>query len=123
MIALDGALQLFIDGHDFALPPHEPFAFRGESTVRAVVRSGPAHDLNVMTRRAEFAHDVEIVTKREVFLVDDDELVFAYVIAGEARVAGASCATGETVYLDGEERFEVEPAPNGSVCVTRITPR
>ena len=124
IVSLDGgAVRLTIDGIDVVLARCEPLAFTGESKVHATLDGAPARDLNVMTQRASYAHDVEIVATPSVFLTDEDELVFAYVMRGEATVGGIACASGDTVYLDGEERVEIAPAGDAIVCVARITPR
>ncbi len=124
IVALDGgAVALSVDGIAVALERHEPFAFRGESKVEATLDGPPARDLNVMTRRVSFSHDVEIVSIPTVFLLDDDELVFVYVLEGRATVGNVTCEAGETLYLDGEERIDVRPDADAALCVTRITPR
>lgn len=123
IVALEGAIRLSVDGIEVELRRHEPFEFRGESKVEASLLAGSVRDLNVMTRRSSFAHDVDVVSTRSVFLVDDDELIFVYVMEGSATVAHVACAAGETVYLDGEERLEVVPEPGATLCVARVTPR
>ncbi|HET9030996.1 MAG TPA: HutD family protein [Candidatus Aquilonibacter sp.] len=122
IVALDTGVRLTVDGETVELAAHEPFAFRGEAAVRADVTS-PSRDLNAMTLRAEYAHDVEIVTAPQRFLVDDDELLCCYVLAGSATIADTHCVQGETLYLDSVERFDVQPAAGGAVCVIHITPR
>ena len=122
IVALDGSVRLNVDGKDVELRSHEPFDFRGESAVTADV-SSPSRDLNAMTMRAMYAHDVEIVTHAQRYLVDDDELLFCYVLQGNARVADTDCREGETVYLDSVERFDVVPGDRSAVCVIHITPR
>jgi environmental stress-induced protein Ves len=116
-------IELTVDGEITTLRPCEPFAFRGESTTTCRLTGGAARDLNVMTRRDEYAHDVEIVTELQRFVVDEDELVFAHAIDGSAVIAGTACTTGDTLYLDGAERFDVAPDAGAHVCVVRITPR
>lgn len=121
IVALEGDVRLTIDGTPVDLKPFEPFDFRGESNVECTV-SAVAHDFNVMTLRSEYAHDVDIVRAPARFVVDDDEIVFAYAMTGSARVAGGDIASGETAYLDGIESFDVTPADGGAVCLVRITP-
>jgi environmental stress-induced protein Ves len=123
IVALDPGVRLTVDGVDVELNQHEPYDFRGESKVDARVVGGPSRDLNVMTRRAQFAHDAAIVRSPQRFLVDDDELIFAYVLTGQAKIAETECAAGETMYLDSAERFDVHPSDNSAVCVIHITPR
>lgn len=122
IVALDDGVRLNVDGSDVALVQFEPFAFRGESAVSASVTAS-SRDLNAMTMRAQFAHDVEVVRSAQRFLVDDDELLFAYVLTGTATVSETRCAAGETVYLDSVERFDVTPDADSAVCVIHITPR
>lgn len=122
IVALDDGVRLVVDGEEIELRRHEPFAFRGESTVQAHV-TGRTQDVNVMTQRAEFTHDVEILRTAQRYLVDDDELVFAYVLCGEAKVEDLQCAAGETAYLDELERFDIVPGADSAVCVIHITPR
>jgi environmental stress-induced protein Ves len=122
IVALDERVTLTIDGVDVPLRLHEPFDFRGESTVEAHV-GATARDLNVMTLRTDFAHDVEILRTPQRYLVDEDELVFAYVLCGEATVSDLHCTAGETAYLDEVERFDIVPAADSAVCVIHITPR
>lgn len=123
IVALDEGVTLSVDGVDVTLLRYEPFDFDGESSVEARVSASPARDLNVMTLRKEFAHDVEILRTPQRYLVDDDELVFAYVLRGEATVSDTRCAEGETAYLEELERFDIVPAPDSAVCVIHITPR
>jgi uncharacterized protein len=124
IVALEGGVRLSVDGTETDLQPFEPFTFRGESSVHAHVAAGPARDLNAMTLRAQYAHDVEIVQSAQRFLVDDDELLFAYVLRGTATVDATRCREGETVYLDSVERFDVTPeTPDSRVCVIHVTPR
>ncbi len=124
IVALDGgSVELSIDDETVLLRRHEPYDFRGEAAVTCRLHGGAARDLNVMTKRSAFAHDVEVITSAQRFLVDDDELIFAYVLAGDATVADAVCTVGETVYVDGIERFDVTPSHGGVICLTRITPR
>ena len=75
-----------------------------------------------MTMRNEYTHDLEIVRAKTRFVVDDDELVFGYVLAGEAMLHDALARPGETVYLDGIESFDVMPSDGGAVALLRITP-
>ncbi len=123
IVALDGGVTLTVDGSELTLRQHEPFDFRGESTVEARITTGTARDLNVMTLRTEFAHDVEVLRTPRRYLVDEDELVFAYMLCGEATVHDVHCAAGETAYLDEVERFDIVPAAESAVCVIHITPR
>lgn len=124
ILALDGGpVRLAVDGIEVDLAPHEPFDFRGESSVNAKLLDAAARDFNVMTRRDEFAHDVDIVSSPEVFVVDDDELVFVYIVEGRAAINGQTCAAGQTAYLDSIERVELRPEADAILCVTRITPR
>ncbi len=123
IVALDEGVTLSVEGSDIELRRHRPFEFRGESKVDARIGGAAARDLNVMTLRTEFAHDVEVVTAPQRYLVDDDELLFAYVLRGDAVVCDVECAAGETVYLDEVERFDVIPGPNSAVCVIHVTPR
>lgn len=123
IVALDEGVTLNVDGHEEHLRLHEPFDFRGEAKVHAHVSVSAARDLNVMTLRDEFAHDVEVVTTPQRYLVDEDELLFAYVLRGDAVVSDLQCAAGETAYLDEVERFDVIPGPDSAVCVVHITPR
>ena len=122
IVALDEGVSLTVDGVDVELRPHEPFDFRGESAVSARV-SSPARDLNAMTMRALYAHDVEILTSSRRYLIDDDELVFVYVLRGSAIVNGTPCEQNETIYLDSVERFDVAPGDESAVCVIHVTPR
>lgn len=121
IVALDGNVQLTIDGILVGLTPFEPLDFRGESKVDCAV-SAVAHDFNVMTLRSEYAHDVDIVRAPARFVIDDDEIVFGYVLSGSARIAETHVESGETAYLDGVETFNVTPADGGAVCLVRITP-
>ena len=123
IVALDDGVTLTVDGNEVHLQRHEPFEFRGESIVGAHVAQGPTQDLNVMTLRSEFAHDVEVLTEARRYLVDQDELLFAYVLCGDAVVSGIACAAGETTYLDEVERFDVVPGADSAVCVVHVTPR
>lgn len=75
-----------------------------------------------MTMRSEYAHDVETVRAKTRFVVDDDEMVFAYVLHGQAHIHDVIVNAGETAYLDGIESFDVAPADGGAVCLVRITP-
>lgn len=122
IVALDSGVTLSVDGAETALHQYEPFAFRGESAVGARVASA-SRDLNAMTLRAEYAHDVEVVRERQRFLVDDDELLFVYVLQGTATINELRCGQGETAYLDSVERFDVAPGDDSAVCVIHITPR
>lgn len=121
IVALDGSVTLTIDGASVALAQYEPYDFRGESKVDCAV-GAVSRDFNVMTMRAECAHDVEIVRAKSRFVIDDDELVFGYVLHGQARIHDATAQAGETVYLDSVESFDVAPADGGAVCLVRITP-
>ena len=99
-----------------------PFAFLGETQVTCAIEGESARDFNVMTLRTEYAHDVEVVRAGARFVVDDDELVFGYVLAGVARVHETTVHAGETVYLDGVESFDVHPWEESAVALVRITP-
>lgn len=123
IVALNEGVTLTVDGAEVPLRLYEPFDFRGESKVDARVSGAGARDLNVMTRRAQFAHDVEVITTARRYLVDEDELLFAYVLRGTTTVLDVQCAEGETAYLDAIERFDVVPNPDSAVCVIHITPR
>ena len=123
IVALDGTIELTIDGESHLLAPHAPLSFAGEATASCRVHGGPAHDLNVMTARAHAAHDVEIVTGRSIFLVDDDELVFIYALDGAVSADGLACAAGETLAAENVERIAIETDPGAHACVVRITPR
>ncbi|MBV8638195.1 MAG: HutD family protein [Candidatus Eremiobacteraeota bacterium] len=122
IVALDDGVTLTVDGNDVPLRRHEPCEFRGEAAVEAHV-TATARDFNVMTLRGAFAHNVEVVTTPQRYLVDEDELLFAYVLCGEATVFDLHCAEGETAYLDAVERFDVIPGADSAVCVIHITPR
>ena len=122
IVALAEGVTLSLNGEDVALQLHEPFEFRGESAVDARIANA-SRDLNVMTRRDEFAHDVEVVTTPRRYLVDDDEFIFAYILRGVATVLEIQAASGETVYMNAVERFDVAPGPDSAVCVIHITPR
>jgi environmental stress-induced protein Ves len=121
IVALDGSVTLTVDGASVPLPQYEPYDFRGEAKVDCAVDS-VSRDFNVMTMRAECAHDVEIVHAKSRFVIDDDEIVFGYVLHGQARIHDATAAAGETVYLDSVESFDVAPADGSAVCLVRITP-
>lgn len=97
--------------------------FRGESKVSCRLTGGPARDFNVMTQRKAYSHDVSVVMSPQRFVLDEDELVFAFAAAGTAEVGGEHCAEGSTVAIEAEERVDVAPAGGGCVCVVRITPR
>ena len=123
IVALDEGVTLIVDGVEVPLRLNEPYDFWGEAAVDAHISVASARDLNVMTLRAEFAHDVEVVTTPHRYLVDEDELLFAYVLHGEATVCDLRCGAGETAYLGEVERFDVVPSADSAVCVIHITPR
>ncbi len=123
IVALDEGVRLTVDGTAVDLRRHLPFEFRGESAIEAYISVPAARDLNVMTLRLDFAHDVEVLTSAQRYVVDDDELLFAYVLCGQATVDTIRATEGETVYLDSVERFEVVPGIDSAVCVIHITPR
>ncbi len=123
IVALDDGVTLTVDGTEVPLRQHEPFDFRGEFVVEAHISTATARDLNIMTLRDEFAHDVEVLRGAQRYLVDDDELIFAYVLCGEASVHDVTCVAGETAYLDEVERFDIVPAADSAICVIHITPR
>jgi environmental stress-induced protein Ves len=122
ILAIEGVVRLHLDGREVALTPLEPLTFRGETTVTCTIEGNLARDFNVMTMRNEYAHDVDVVRAKARFVVDDDELVFCYVIAGDARVHETIARAGETVYLDGVESFDVIPSDGGAAALVRITP-
>jgi environmental stress-induced protein Ves len=122
IVAIEGSVTLSADGREIALAPFEPFLFRGETQVACTIEGSLARDFNVMTMRNEFAHDVEVVRSQARFVVDDDELVFGYALAGEARVHDTLVRAGETIYLDGVESFDVIPSDGGALALVRITP-
>jgi environmental stress-induced protein Ves len=121
IVALEGNVTLTVDGATVHLNRYEPYEFRGESRVSCSVEAR-ARDFNVMTMREECHHDVEIVHGQSRFVIDDDEMVFGYVLHGEARIHDATVRAGETAYLDSIESFDVVPADGGAVCLVRITP-
>jgi|SRR5215469_2129621 len=123
IVALDEGVRLTVDGVDAELRRHEPFEFAGESEVDAHIAVSSARDLNVMTKRAEFAHDVEVVTSPQRYVVDDDELLFVYVLCGDVKVDEQRAAEGETIYLNSVERFNVAPGADSAACVIHVTPR
>ena len=123
IVALEGRVTLTVNGETIPLVELEPIAFAGEAQVACAIEGHLARDFNVMTLRSEFSHDIEIVQAKTRFVVDDDEMVFAYAMAGEATIADGHVKAGETAYLDGLESFDVNPSANGAVCVVRITPR
>jgi environmental stress-induced protein Ves len=121
IVALDGSVTLTVDGASVPLTQYEPYEFRGESTVDCAV-AAVSRDFNVMTMRNECHHDVEIIASKTRFAIDDDEIVFAYVLHGDARVHEAHAQAGETVYLDSVESFDVTPGDGAAVCLVRIIP-
>lgn len=124
IVAIAGdPVELVVDGEPTLLRHFEPFDFRGEASAACRLAGGSARDFNVMTLRDAYAHDVEIASEQQRFLVDEDELVFAYIVDGSATIAGTRCEAGDTLYLDGAERFDVLPEGGAHVCIVRITPR
>ena len=55
-------MVLTIDGRRYALEPHQPLGFAGESFTRCQLPAGPTRDLNVMTRRGRVLASVEVRT-------------------------------------------------------------
>jgi uncharacterized protein len=120
IVAIDGAVELDVEGQRIQLERAEPYDFPGEAQVTCRVTAGPAHDLNALTLRDGYAHDVEIVTSVQRFVLDEDEIVFVYVIDGTATALGASCDAGDTLRLQVDDTVEI--VTTGSAAVVRITP-
>ena len=55
-------MVLTIDGRRYALEPHQPLGFAGESCTTCHLPAGPTRDLNVMTRRGRVLASVEVRT-------------------------------------------------------------
>lgn len=122
ILALDGArVTLEVNRKSIDLEPHVPFQFPGEAMVLARV-SGIARDLNVITARDEWVHDVEIVDKRTRFVLEEEEFAIVYAIAGSVNVENERCESGDAMWISECESFGVEPEPDATICVIRITP-
>ena len=120
IVAIDGAVELAVEGQRVLLERAVPYDFPGEAQVACRLTGGPARDLNVLTLRNDYAHDVEIVTSLARFVLDEDEIVFVYVIDGAATALGASCEAGDTLRLQVGDTVEIVTA--GIAAVVRITP-
>jgi environmental stress-induced protein Ves len=122
LAVLAGAgIRLSVTGHDAVTLGHDtvPFAFRGDDPASAELIDGPIDDLNAMTRRTTYRHrlaripaaaPVRVRREGDILLVMAREAATA--LAGGAQHA---LAAGDTILLDHEPEFEIEPAAPAEV--------
>ncbi|MDR6430380.1 HutD family protein [Brucella pseudogrignonensis] len=90
-----------------------PFAFAADASSCACLIDGPITDLNVMTRRGNFAHQVErIVTNDSARLEAESGTVLVFCAEGNFELKSdsriAHLDQHDCLILSGDEQFSVE---------------
>lgn len=93
-------MDLVIDGVEHVLHPHEPFSFHGASQTSCSLPTGPARDLNVMTRSDRLSAAVAIRDLSETRPIAVSESQVLVLLNGTAVVAGADETRAELQPLD-----------------------
>jgi environmental stress-induced protein Ves len=110
---------LIIDGQEHRLAPLQVLPFRGEAVVSVALATGPARDLNLMTRRAEAVAVMEAIELGRPALRElrgGQALVCAIEGAVEVECEGA------TVLLEPLDSALCDP-PADAVATVSLRPR
>ncbi|MFZ6648381.1 HutD family protein [Undibacterium sp. TJN25] len=107
----DGVLSIRADGgEEFNLTAaSEPYCFRGEQQVEALVRYGELTDLNVMTRRGVYSHRLLRLSGQALYALRRTAsilLLYCPQDGGEMLYEGAaiSIACGDILMLDRDDK-------------------
>lgn len=121
------AMTLDIDGTEYTLQHHAPFAFAGESATSCRVPGGPTRDLNVMTRRDRCTAAVSVLYASDHDIeIEDPHLTLAVALAGHhdvrlPRTAGpVRLKAFDAIRVGQVHRLRV--AGSGPMAIIHITP-
>ncbi|GGC72828.1 HutD/Ves family protein [Undibacterium terreum] len=92
----DGVLGLRVgDAEAFELDSHsEPFVFRGEQRIYALLGQNEINDFNVMTRRDKYSHELQRLSGSNNYLIRrQGQQVLLYCASGSGTVRHAASVT------------------------------
>lgn len=107
IVLLDGSgldIEHSVDAPPTTLPLLAPYAFRGDWTTHARLRSGPVSDFNVFVSRDRYSAEVEVITELDAAIAVDAEHVLVHCVTGsvELAIAGAPALSPfETCWIEG----------------------
>ncbi len=119
-------MVLTIDGRRYALEPHQPLGFAGESFTTCQLPAGPTRDLNVMTRRGRVLASVEVRTLAPggVFPAEMADLLVLVALTGDLAITSSD---GEQSSLERHDVLQslggatLTVKGPGTVAVVRLT--